>query len=308
MSNTASTDNKDPVYLEPDDAIRGQDFVCLSFLTPNRGLIRDKNLFFFSKFLEFYQMDYKIKASEGFIMEQFRTMQNSLADIELRIRNSTVDSENAEALAKRLSDEITALRGEIAKKSAADMEAYVKGNLSDFKESTIVENYEKYMLVNRQRLEDEFHKQKNFQTTMHGLKVRGVFSSKEQATARAKALNKKDPYHSVYVADVGQWLPWDPSPDEIPDQEYNDSTDEGKRLNDLMRTYRENAEKRDAFFEEEKAQKIAAAAAAVKAAKEKLNNEETVPDVAQGIFSSSGEPDLAIARKREAAANTISHV
>jgi hypothetical protein len=118
------------------------------------------------------------------------------------------------------------------------------------------------MIMNRQRLEDEFHKANNFQTTMHGLKVRGVYSSSEQATARAKALNKKDPYFNVYVADVGEWLPWDPEPEEVKDQEYQSDD-----LNKLMQAYRENASKRDEFFEEEKRQKVEKANAEVRAAK-----------------------------------------
>ena len=301
--------DKTQVFLESDDEIRGQKYVCLSFLTPGRGITRSKDLFFFSKFLEFYNMDYKIRATESFVMGQFRDIQNSLSDVELELRNSeSTTIEDAKALTQKLSENITKLRGEMSKKSAADMEAHVKGNLADFKESSIVESYEKYMLVNRQRLEDEFHKMKEFQTTMHGLKVRGVYSTQEQANARAKALNKKDPYFNVYVADVGEWLPWDPEPDEVKDQEYQSDD-----LNKLMQSYKENAAKRDAFFEEEKRQKMAKAAADVQAAKaarvEKVAfGEKEQEGSANDIFGTSEPGDLAIARKLEAQqANTISH-
>jgi hypothetical protein len=251
------SDDKPQVFLEGDDEIRGQKYVCLSFLTPNRGVLKNKDLFFFSKFLQFYHMDYKIRASESFMMSQFRDVQNTLSDVELMLRNtdSTEVAEN-KSLALTLSEKITKLRGEISRKTAEDMEKYVKENLADFKESSIIESYEKYMLVNRQRLEDEFHKQNNFQTSMHGLKVRGVYASQDQATARAKILNKKDPYFNVYVADVGEWLPWDPDPEEVKDQEYQSDD-----LNKLMQSYKENAAKRDEFFEEEKRQKMAKAAA-----------------------------------------------
>ena len=158
--------------------------------------------------------------------------------------------------------------------------------------------------MNRQRLEDEFHKQNNFQTTMHGLKVRGVYSTQEQATARAKALNKKDPYFNVYVADVGEWLPWDPEPEEVKDQEYQSDD-----LNKLMQAYKENAAKSDEFFEEEKRQKMAKAAAEVKASKEMRaqnkapvfgSGEETQDSaaVADPLFNTA---DLAMARKIEEA-------
>lgn len=294
--------DKTQVFLEGDEEIRGQKFVCLSFLTPSRGIIRNKDLFFFSKFLEFYQMDYRIRSTESFVMTQVRELQNTLSDVELQLRNADAqDVSGAVAMTQGLSEKITKLRGALAQKTGADMEAYVKANISDFKESAIVESYEKYMLVNRQRLEDEFHTAQNFQTTMHGLKVRGVYSTQEQATARAKALNKKDPYFNVYVADVGEWLPWDPEPEEIKDQEYQNDD-----LNKLMQSYKENAEKRDAFFEEEKRQKIAKATEETKAAKERLAAERAAQAVvADGgdIFGGNVPGDLAVARKMAASAD-----
>lgn len=320
MSNNTE---KTQVFLEGDDEIRGQKYVCLSFLTPNRGVLRNKDLYFFSKFLEFYNMDYRIRSTESFVMAQFREMQNTLSDVELLLRNAeSTDAAENKSLALTLSEKLTKLRGEISRKTAADLETYVKENITDFKESSIVESYEKYMLVNRQRLEDEFHKQNNFQTTMHGLKVRGVYSNQEQANAQAKALNKKDPYFNVYVADVGEWLPWDPEPEEIKDQEYQSDD-----LNKLMKAYKENAAKRDEFFEEEKRQKMAKAAAEVKAAKAALADAKATADAnakakaltfglqedesaetPSDMFASTGAPDLAMARKAAASGpDTVSH-
>ena len=296
--------DKPQVFLEADDEIRGQSFACLSFLTPNRGLLRNKDLFFFSKFLEFYALDYKIRATESFVLGQLKEFQNVMSDIELTLTNETLDASGNRELVEKLSK----ARGNLSRKTGADLEEHVKSNLAAFKESDIVDSYEKYMLVNRQKLEDEFHKANNFQTTMHGLKVRGVYSTNEQAVARAKALNKKDPYFNVYVAEVGQWLPWDPSPEDVPEQEYaNDN------LNKLMQAYKENAAKKDAFFEEEKRQKIEAAAAAVKASKEaKAATTAALTDVATAVVEAGaglfdGPGDLAIQRKVEAAVEKISH-
>ena len=320
---------EETVYLSADDEIRGQSYVCLSFLTPNKGLLRNKELYFFSKFMEFYNMDYKIRASEGFIMDQFRTVQTFLSDVELRIRNSD-NSEDLNVSKKKLSDEIAVVRGDMAKKSGADMETFVKSNLSDFRESSIVESYEKYMMVNRQRLEDEFHKQNNFQTSMHGLKVRGVYSTHAEACARAKILSKNDKYFHVFVADVGQWLPWDPTPDDIQHQEYQQDA-QGDKLNELMRSYKENADKRDEFFLEDKNQKVAAANKATRDAKEKQAAERAsasasasasdayVSDARPSPFTPSAEVtgglfdadsgDFALRRKKELSeTNTISHV
>lgn len=311
----AGANDKTQVFLEGDEEIRGQKYVCLSFLTPNRGILRNKDLFFFSKFMTFYEMDHKIAATESFLMKNFNNMQNTLSDVEMDLRNAQFDDvSGAQATVLALSEKLTKLRGDISRKTAADLEEHVKANLSDYRETTIVESYEKYMIKNRQRLEDEFHKQQNFQTTMHGLKVRGVYSNQEQANARAKSLNKKDPYFNVYVADVGEWLPWDPDPDDVKDQEYQSDD-----LNKLMKSYRENAEKRDAFFEEEKRQKVAAAAASLKEAKAAKEAEKAAKPkpVAFGVqdaegtpadmFGTDGHPDLAIARKAAATADTVQH-
>ena len=64
----AGANDKTQVFLEGDEEIRGQKYVCLSFLTPNRGILRNKDLFFFSKFMNFYEMDHKIAATESFLM------------------------------------------------------------------------------------------------------------------------------------------------------------------------------------------------------------------------------------------------
>lgn len=301
MSDTAiapaATEEKPRVFLESDDPIRGQTHVCLSFLTPNRGILRNKDLFFIHKFLEFIQMDYRIRSMESFVLGELRVIQDILSDAETTLVNST--PENLEKAKQESVATISRLRETLARKTATDLETYVKDNMNDFKESSIVESYEKYMTVNRQRLEDEFHKMSDFQTTVHGLKVRGVYSTREQAVARAKALHKKDPYFNVFVADVGEWLPWDPEPEEVENAEYSNDD-----LNKLMAAYRENAAKKDAFFEEEKRQKLAAAMAAAEESKKRTA--ATAADLGSGVSESKGDglfdgpADLAIARKQEA--------
>ncbi|NCY20806.1 hypothetical protein EBX31_02470 [bacterium] len=240
---TPTGSEKTQVFLEPDDEIRGQRYVCLSFLTPERAIQRTKETFMVSRFLEFFAMDYKIRATESFVLGQYRELQSTLSDVELALENAATDASAGPALFREQAARLQKLRETIAKRSAAELEAHVKSNLSDFKESAILEAWERYMLTNRQKLEDEFHRSVGFRLSMHGLKVRGVYDSNEHAVARAKMLHKKDPYHNVYVADVGQWLPWDPEPDEVPTSEYAND-----QLNKLMTAYRENSAKRDAYI------------------------------------------------------------
>ena len=90
--------DKPQVFLEADDEIRGQKFVCLSFLTPDRGVLRNKNIWMFSKFLEYYSMDYKVKATESFVLGQLRDMQNILSDAEMTIDIDQVGDGTAKGL------------------------------------------------------------------------------------------------------------------------------------------------------------------------------------------------------------------
>jgi len=315
-------------FLEPDDEIRGQKFVCLSFLSPEK-VLKDKHIYFISKFLEFFTLDYKVRATESFVMEQLRVLQEALGNVHMDLENlqfaTKVSGLNKKAVTdlsgteantdlsgagveaetpsvdvpkalKDLADKLAKTRSDLAQKTAGDLDAHVKANMADFRESSIQEAYDRYMVVNRQKLEDEFHKENQFRTTVRGLKVRGVYSTHEQATARAQQLHKKDPNFSVYVAELGQWLPWDPEPDDVEDQTYGN-----EQLNTLMRSYRENAAKRDEFFEEEKRKRVteanAAAASAKKATFGEKGKEVEATQIARDIFE--GAPDLALQRKME---------
>jgi hypothetical protein len=303
MAGVASDEEKPMVMLEPDDEVRGQNFVCLSFLTPNRGLLKRKDLWFFSEFLKFYTLDYKIKATESFILGQFRDIQNAISDATLAVANMDLtDVSGLAAVKKETVAALDKIRGATAQKSAEDLQNHIKTNMSDFRESTIVEDYEKWFAVHHQRLEDEFHKQANFQTTMHGLKVRGTYPSEDMAKARAKALHKKDPWFSVFVAPVGQWLPWDPDPEDVPNSEY-----QNEDLNKLMQAYRENAEKKEVFFEEEKRRRVAEAKESVSAAKATATAAATAATAKSSTTASAGagsdifasEEDLFLRRKKE---------
>jgi hypothetical protein len=282
------------VYLEADDEIRGQKYICLSFLSPEKILTK-KESFFFGKFLEFYAMEYKVTATESFLMGKLRDIQNVLSEVEVAIENQAEDK-------AALSAKVVKAREGLARSTAADLEAHVKANMSDFKTDTLQEAYERYMLLHKTKLEDEFHAASHFQTSIRGLKCRGVYSNYEQATARAQALHKKDPYFNVYVAEMGAWLPWDPEPEEVQDQQYSN-----EQLNKLMGAYRENAAKRDAFFEEEKRQKIASATEEARRNKVAASGAAPLSESAANTLFEGVQGDIALERKAAASAaeNTI---
>ena len=103
-------------------------------------------------------------------------------------------------------------------------------------------------------LQKDFDEENKFQTNIRGLKVRGVYETKDSAERRAKKLQTLDSDFHVFVGQVGYWLPWDPTADKIEDEHFTDS-----QLNELMQKYKENNVNKDIFYEDQKRDKIKAA-------------------------------------------------
>ena len=246
-TSAAPVEEKKEVYLEADKEIPGQHYCCLSFISPNK-VLENKNLHFISEFLKDYEIQYRIKATETFLMAQAAKLQETLSKTQDKLENLILKGADAkvEDLSGALTD-LKASRATLTTDIATDLEAHVKANMSDFKYNTIEEAYNTFLLKNRKKLEEAFFEKNEFRTTVQGLKVRGTFDTYGEAMARAKTLQKLDSSHNVYVAQVGFWLPWDPEPADIGDVEYADD-----QLNTLMKKYKENETKRDELYAEQK--------------------------------------------------------
>ena len=182
-------------YLDVDEHIPGQNYVCLSFVSPEE-LIQNKEAFKACKFLQSYCKSEKLKFDD------------------------------------------------------------VYGKYKDF-------TY-KY----QDELQRDFDEQNKFQTSIRGVKVRGVYDTHEAAAARAKKLSTLDSNFHVFIGQVGYWLPWDPNADKVTDEVFQNS-----QLNDMMEKYQENNANRDVFYEEQKRNKIKEAQEEVRKNKEKQAKE-----------------------------------
>jgi hypothetical protein len=180
----------------------------------------------------------------------------------------------------------------------SEYEPFVQKNRADIQKTTIVEAYDNYMFANKTKLEDEFYAQNEFRTSVRGLKVRGVYGNPKEAELKAKKLQGKDKYHNIFIGDLGKWLPWDPQPHEIADQEY--AQDE---LNTLMRKYKENEDNRDKYFEERAKSGGAGAAASTK---QVFGGSNSASDTFGNMFA--GNSDVALQRKLEKASLTVEKV
>ena len=132
------------------------------------------------------------------------------------------------------------------------LQSYCKQEKLEYKE--LYSKYEDYVYKFSSELQRDFDEQNKFQTSMRGLKVRGSYSTKEEAEARAKKLQTLDSNFNVFVGEVGKWLPWDPCADGVQSEVFQNT-----QLNDMMEKYEENNVNRDIFYEEQKRDKIKAA-------------------------------------------------
>ena len=72
------------------------------------------------------------------------------------------------------------------------------------------DDYKNFLDKNEEVLTQKFQKVNKFQTSVRGLKIRGVFPTQEEAELKCKKIRDLDPNHDILVGPVGVWLPWDP--------------------------------------------------------------------------------------------------
>lgn len=92
--------------------------------------------------------------------------------------------------------------------------------------------------------------------SIRGLKIRGVYPTREEADARAKELQEVDKLFDVFVGEVGKWLPWDPDPnDGAKDQVYYE-----QELQTLMEGHEDNLKKSKRMHEQRRSDMLENAA------------------------------------------------
>jgi hypothetical protein len=110
-------------------------------------------------------------------------------------------------------------------------------------------------------------KKKRKDITVCGIKIRGVYATEEEAKKRADYLVKMDPYHNIYVGNVGKWLPFEDNPEKAKDSNYMNS-----ELNRLMKAYNKQQDEAKMFHELRKQDETRKATE--EANKKKIKNEK----------------------------------
>ena len=183
--------------LDEDKPIAEQKFVCLSFISPENE-IKNKDRFFFSEFLKNYDF---IKS-----MEKFNTFLNFVS-----YKYNMNIEELTEEYKSFVSTEKESLRGN------------VEGD------------YRTFIDTHESELTEEYNKANSFQTSVRGIKVRGVFPTQAEAELRCKMIREVDPNHDVYVGPVVLWVPFHPEAYKTGNVQYLE-----KELNELMHEKKKN--------------------------------------------------------------------
>ena len=271
-------------FLEEDPEIRSQKFVLLSFLSPE-NVLENKDQYFFGEFLKQYEIDYKMKTLETFLVSLVRGVNDGLTKEAEKLDGLGPDLSGAAAVCRKARLNIGGI--------LETYHSFVKDNDASIKKTTIKESYDDFLFKNMTKLEEAFFAKNEFRTSMRGLKVRGVTGTHAEAVAMSKKLQRTDTLHNIFLGEVGKWLPWDPKPHQVQEQEYAED-----QLNMLMKNYKDNEESRDKFMSDQRNEML-------KGAKKAGPTDAAAPESSDGAGGSSegwgsmfDGSDLALQRKK----------
>lgn len=246
MDPTTLTPTAEVDYLDEDKPIRCQNYVCLSFISPE-DVIQNKECFFFHKYLA-----------------QFRDGVTALMD---NLKSKYPDDAG-------LIDTVI------------DNHDFLFGGEPD----KLQEDYTFFKTAKGTELDKEYNEKHDFQTSVRGIKVRGVFDTLKEAQTRAEVLKRMGDKFNIYVGQVGCWCPWSPNPDDLENAQYAET-----QLNTLMKKYKENMLLRDKHYEDRKNAKMEAA---MKAAKDAAAQNEASTSTASVVSELENTSDPWLDKKQ----------
>jgi hypothetical protein len=201
----------DPTYvdmLEEDKPIAQQKFVCVSFVSPE-NVLKSKQEFYFQRFVQSWDL---VKS-----MEKYAQFTAFLA-FKYHLDTDTITT---------------------------DLADFCKEESKTLSTESVSDDFKTFLDKNETALEAEFLEKNSFQTSVRGIKIRGVYPTQGEAEMRAKLLREVDPNFDVYVGPVGLWMPWEPDAYKTGRVEYLE-----EELNALMTKKKENEDSAKDYFEQ----------------------------------------------------------
>jgi hypothetical protein len=159
--------------LDEDDALAGQKFACMSFVSPEK-ILKKREVYLFDQFVQQWDMTKSMSKFSDFV---------NFISYKYNLKVESV---------------------------IADYNDFIKEEESKIKADSVLDDYKTFLDKNEDRLTQVFQRENAFQTSTRGLKIRGVYGTQEEAEIRCKKLREIDPNHDIYVGPVGMWIPWDP--------------------------------------------------------------------------------------------------
>jgi len=99
-------------------------------------------------------------------------------------------------------------------------ENFVQEERDKIRATNVTAEYNDFVDKNETRLMDEYNDEHGFQTSVFGMKLRGAYSTYEEARFHARAIREQDPYHDVHVCQRFAWIPVCPSAHKTGQIEY----------------------------------------------------------------------------------------
>jgi hypothetical protein len=173
---TLENGQPNPKYIDlcdEDQPIAGQKFACISFISPEK-ILKKREIFLFDEFVKQWDFTKSLTKFNDF-----------LHFISYKYNLSIEDVLN-------------------------DLNDFSKEEGDKLRETSVEDDYKNFLDKQEDKLNEQFNRENSFQTSVRGLKVRGVFPTQEEAELKCKKLREYDPNHDIYVGPVGIWIPWDP--------------------------------------------------------------------------------------------------
>jgi hypothetical protein len=173
---TLENGQPNPKYIDlcdEDQPIAGQKFACISFISPEK-ILKKREIFLFDEFVKQWDFTKSLTKFNDF-----------LHFISYKYNLSIEDVLN-------------------------DLNDFSKEEGDKLRETSVEDDYKNFLDKQEDKLNEQFNRENSFQTSVRGLKVRGVFPTQDEAELKCKKLREYDPNHDIYVGPVGIWIPWDP--------------------------------------------------------------------------------------------------
>ena len=173
LNNDGTKNAKYVDLCDEDPPLAGQKFACMSFVSPDK-ILKKREVYLFNQFIKNWEFSKSMERYFEFI--HFIAYKYNLK-VETLIN---------------------------------DFNEFVKEETDKLKKSGIEDDYKNFLDKQEDKLNETFNREHAFQTSVRGLKIRGVYSTQDEAEERCKKMREHDPNHDIYVGPVGVWVPWDP--------------------------------------------------------------------------------------------------